>query len=81
MEEIRMILCGEVEEADGTSEKTGVVSVVYVSKDLQRIKAKLVELQERNPDKFYMDYLVPLDADLTALEHYPSIEISREDLE
>ena len=31
--------------------------------------------------KFYMEYVTPLDVDLTSLEHYPSIEISKNDLQ
>ena len=30
---------------------------------------------------FYMEYVTPLDVDLTSLEHYPSIEISKNDLQ
>lgn len=48
---LKLILCGEVEEA------------------------------EKYPEKFYMVYSVPLNVDLTTLSHYPSIEISQEDLQ
>lgn len=37
--------------------------------------------QDKNPEKFYMEYVTPLDVDLTSLEHYPSIEISKNDLQ
>lgn len=81
MKKVRMILCGSVEpSSQNQSENVGVVSVVYVSEDEQNVKNKLEELQEANPDYFYMEYEVSLDQDLTALEHYPSIEISKEDL-
>ena len=30
---------------------------------------------------FYMEYVTPLDVDLTSLELYPSIEISKNDLQ
>ena len=63
------------------SEKVGVVSVVFVSADEKQIKRKLEELQEKNPKGFYMEYVVPLDVDLTTLEHYPSLAISKEDLQ
>ena len=63
------------------SEKVGVVSVVFVSTDEEKIKNKLKKLQDKNPEKFYMEYVTPLDVDLTSLEHYPSIEISKNDLQ
>ena len=79
---IRMILSGSIESSSSDpSEKVGVVSVVYVSEDENRIRTKLNELQKNNPDNFYMDYVVSLDTDLTTLDHYPSLEISREDLQ
>ncbi len=81
MKKVRMILCGSVEaSSQNQEENVGVVSVVYVSEDEQNVKNKLEELQQANPDYFYMEYEVPVDQDLTALEHYPSIEISKEDL-
>ena len=81
MKEVFMILSGNVESNSSASdEKVGVVSVVYVSEDEAKVKAKLGELQNANPEFFYMEYKTPLDIDLTTLEHYPSIEISKEDL-
>ena len=81
MENIRMILCGSVEGSRANpDEKVGVVSVVYVSNDADKIKSTLKALQEANPENFYMEYEVPVDTDLTTLAHYPSIEISKEDL-
>ena len=82
MDNVRMILCGSVEASRvNPSEKVGVVSVVFVSADEKQIKRKLEELQEKNPKGFYMGYVVPLDVDLTTLEHYPSLAISKEDLQ
>ncbi len=82
MDNVRMILCGSVEASRvNPSEKVGVVSVVFVSADEKQIKRKLEELQEKNPKGFYMEYVVPLDVDLTTLEHYPSLAISKEDLQ
>jgi len=78
MDNVRMILCGSVEASRvNPSEKVGVVSVVFVSAD----ERKLEELQKKNPKGFYMEYVVPLDVDLTMLEHYPSLAISKEDLQ
>lgn len=82
MDTVRMILCGNVENSrKNQSEKVGVVSVVFVSTDEEKIKMKLKELQNKNPENFYMEYVTPLDIDLTGLEHYPSIEISKDDLQ
>ena len=78
MNTVRMILCGNVEDSRmNPSEKVGVVSVVFVSTEEEKIKNKLKKLQDKNPEKFYMEYVTPLDVDLTSLEQYPSIEISR----
>lgn len=80
MNTVRMILCGNVEDSRmNPSEKVGVVSVVFVSTEEEKIKNKLKKLQDKNPEKFYMEYVTPLDVDLTSLEHYPSIEISKND--
>ncbi|WP_027205839.1 hypothetical protein [Butyrivibrio fibrisolvens] len=81
MDTLFLILCGSVEES--TSEphdNVGVVSVVYVSNDKEKIDSKLGDLQKTHPDNFYMAYEVPMDTDLTTLEHYPGIEISKDDL-
>ena len=81
MDTLFLILCGSVEES--TSEphdNVGVVSVVYVSKDKEKIDSKLEDLQKTHPDNFYMAYEVPMDTDLTTLEHYPGLEISKDDL-
>lgn len=81
MDRVRMILCGNVEDSRiHPSEKVGVVSVVFVSTEEDKIKMKLKELQDKNPENFYMEYVTPLNVDLTTLEHYPSIAISRDDL-
>lgn len=77
---LKVILCGMVEE--NARGKVGVVSVVYVTMDRVQAEAKLRELLQQNQEeRYYMVYSVPLDTDLTALSHYPSIEITKEDLE
>lgn len=77
---LKVILCGMVEE--NPRGKVGVVSVVYVTMDRVQAEAKLRELLQQNQEeRYYMVYSVPLDTDLTALSHYPSIEITKEDLE
>lgn len=76
-----MILCGNVEDSRiNPSERVGVVSVVFVSTEEEKIKIKLKELQDKNPESYYMEYVIPLNVDLTSLEHYPSIAISKDDL-
>ena len=37
-------------------------------------------LIEIDPESYYMVYSVPLDTELDQLPHYPSIEISKDDL-
>ena len=82
MKKVYMILCGNVEKSTSKpDENVGVVSVVYVSEDHKNVTSKLEELQTTNPDVFYMEYEAPMDTDLTTLKHYPSIEISKEDLQ
>lgn len=81
MDRVRMILCGNVEDSRiNPSEKIGVVSVVFVSTEEDKIKIKFKELQDKNPENFYMEYVTPLNVDLTNLEYYPSIAISKDDL-
>ena len=54
MNTVRMILCGNVEDSRmNPSEKVGVVSVVFVSTEEEKIKNKLKKLQDKNPEKFY----------------------------
>lgn len=81
MDKVRMILCGNIEDSRmNPSERVGVVSVVFVSTEEEKIKIKLKELQDKNPENYYMEYVIPLNVDLTSLEHYPSIAISKDDL-
>lgn len=45
MDRVRMILCGNIEDSRiNPSEKIGVVSVVFVSTEEDKIKIKLKEL-------------------------------------
>lgn len=76
---LKLILCGNVQ---GTGhDKAGVVSVVYATKDKNAAENQLHELTAANPDNYYMVYSVPLDIDLTTLSHYPSIAITKGDLQ
>ena len=52
MNTVRMILCGNVEDSRmNPSEKVGVVSVVFVSTEEEKIRNKLKKLQDKNPEK------------------------------
>ena len=75
---LKVILCGKTEYVD--NEKVGVVSVVYATNDRANAETRMNELMEAHPDRYYMVYSVPLDTDLEQLSHYPSIEISKDDL-
>lgn len=75
---LKLILCGEVQNTEPG--KTGVVSVVYATKDKGLAERKIRELAAASPNYYYMVYSVPLDTDLTKLPHYPSIAITESDL-
>ena len=76
---LKIILKGYVETAD--TEKVGVVGVVYIPDDPKKAKQKYYELNATNDDEaYYMVYSCPLDTFLPSLGHYPSLEISKEDL-
>ena len=61
MNTVRMILCGNVEDSRmNPSEKVGVVSVVFVSTEEEKIKNKLKKLQDKNPEKFYIYITDPM---------------------
>ena len=76
---LKLILCGNGQGEN--SNKIGVVSVVFATNDKSLAEQKIHELTAENPDHYYMVYSVPLNTDLTKLTHYPSIEITKEDLQ
>ncbi len=77
---IKVILKGYV--TDKSTQKLGVVEVVYITQDSVLAREKFEDLLKNNvDDAYYMVYAVPFDTDLTTLNHYPSIAISGEDLE
>ncbi|MBA1392807.1 hypothetical protein EQ500_02805 [Lactobacillus sp. XV13L] len=78
---LKVILKGSVENSAHAAEKVGVVSVVFITQDAGRARQKLEELTANQADgDYYMVYSCPLDTDLPALGHYPSIEIVKADL-
>lgn len=76
---LKIILCGNIQCAE--NDKIGVVSVVYATNDKDLAEQKIHELTAANPNNYYMIYSVPLNVDLTELSHYPSIAITKDDLQ
>ena len=63
-------------------DKTGaVVEVLFASDDQDKVQAKYKELVAQYPENFLAIYDLPLDIDLDALEHYPSVWIGKEEFE
>lgn len=55
-------------------DKTGaVVEVLYASSDHGKVRAKYEELVAQYPENYLAIYDVPLDTELNALDHYPSV--------
>ena len=63
------------------NDKVGVVSVVFATNDKDLAEQKIYELTVANSNNYYMVYSVPLNVDLTELIHFPSIAITKGDLE
>ena len=76
---LKLILCGNVQSTE--NDKVGVVSVVFATNDKNLAEQKIHELTAANPNNYYMVYSVPLNVNLTELTHYPSIAITKDDLE
>ena len=76
---LKVILRGSIEKVSG--DNVGVVSLAYATMDKDIAKEKLCELVKNDKDSYYMVYSVPLDTDLTTLDHYPSVAITKADLE
>lgn len=76
---LKIILCGEVQKEE--NKKVGVFSVVFATQDKELAARKIQEFTEQYPEKYYMVYGVPLDTDLSTLKHYPSLAITKEDLQ
>lgn len=75
---LKVILCGSIESV--LNENIGVVSLIYATMDKEAAKDKLYDLLEKDKESYYMVYSIPLDTDLTKLDHYPSVAITKEDL-
>ena len=76
---LKVVLCGGIRKEDTT--KLGVVSVVLITYDRDLAQEKMQELIVKHPENCYMVYSVPEDMDLTMLAQYPSMAITKEDVE
>lgn len=77
--DLKIIMKGSVESNE--SDKIGVVSLIYASSDVDKIKEIYDEVTEKDPKSYYMIYGINLDQRLDSQMHYPSIAIERSDLE
>ena len=77
--DLKIIMKGSVESNE--SDKIGVVSLIYASSDVDKIKKIYDEITEKDPESYYMIYGINLDQRLDSQMHYPSIAIERSDLE
>lgn len=77
--DLKIIMKGSVESNE--SDKIGVVSLIYASSDVDKIKKIYDEVTEKDPESYYMIYGINLDQRLDSQMHYPSIVIERSDLE
>ncbi|WEV40976.1 hypothetical protein [Lactobacillus sp. ESL0681] len=77
---LKLILKGTTELKN--DQKIGVVSVVYITRDVELAKEQFEKLNEyKENDDLYMIYSCDEDTYLPGLGHYPSLEISKEDLQ
>lgn len=65
-------------EKDNTG---AVVEVLFASADQNKVQAKYEELAIQYPENYLAIYDLPLDTDLSTLDHYPSVFIGKEDFE
>ena len=63
-------------------DKTGaVVEVLFASADQNKVQAKYAELVAQYPETYLAIYDLPMDTDLSTLDHYPSVFIGKEEFE
>ena len=78
---VARFLGSEVYGEYGIIKSTLIMIAIFSSFGLGITATKFIaETKDKNPENFYMEYVTPLNVDLTSLEHYPSIEISKDDL-
>lgn len=76
---LKRMLCKAVKRTE--NDKAGAVSVVFATKDKCLAKQEIHELAVSNPCNYYMVDRVPLNVYGIGLTHYPSIAITKSDLE
>ena len=59
----------------------GVVEVLFVGADHDKVQAKYEELVDQYPENYLAIYDLPLDTDLNELSHYPSVFIGKDEFE
>ena len=74
---IQIIVNAFVEEG----KETAVVEVLFASTDHEKVKVKYQELKIEYPDNYLAIYDLPLDTVLSSLPHYPSVAISKEEVD
>lgn len=62
-----------------SNRETAVVEIVFASSDKTAVQAVYADYQDHFPDDYVAIYDVPLDTDLTKLDHYPSVAIGKEE--
>ena len=63
-------------------DKSGaVVEVLYARSNYEKVKDKYEELFDQYPENYLAIYDLPIDTDLNALDHYPSLWIGKEEFE
>ena len=63
-------------------DKTGaVVEVLFASADQNKVQAKYAELVAQYHENYLAIYDLPMDTDLSTLDHYPSVFIGKEEFE
>ena len=74
---IQIIVNAFIEKAQAGA----VVEILYASSDYEKVNVKYEELIFRYPENYLAIYDVPLDTELNALDHYPSVWIGKEEFE
>lgn len=77
--QIKIILKGSVES--NNTNNVGIVAVVFVTADINLARDTITKFNKyKKAEDFYMVYSCPENVDLTTLNHFPSLEISMDDL-
>ena len=75
---LKVILKGGVEISTHATEKVGVVSVVYITQNVERARQKLEELTSKQAEgDYYMVYSCPLDTDCQHLDITRQLKLLR----